>query len=178
MPTIRSALPTRRTWLRPSASSADCGVGVGGGVSGRSPSASKGSTQGGSDPDPGPTRQHLARAGSGGLHSVRTAQAGRARDDAHIPIPKVETARRRVVSVVCAERTVSLTPEEITQGTPIGEGDRLLRGPDPILVRAPDSLQRLAELAIESPGCRVLSVGGEQGTLLGLVPGRVPPHRL
>jgi len=68
---------------------------------------------------------------------------------------------------------VSLTPEEITQGTPIGEVDRLLRGTDPILVRATDSLQRLAELAIESPGCRVLSVVDDQGMLIGLVPVRL-----
>lgn len=68
---------------------------------------------------------------------------------------------------------MNLTPEEITQGTSIGEVDRLVRGTDPILVRATDSLQRLAELAIESPGCRVLSVVNDEGQLLGLVPVRL-----
>ncbi|MGH2454670.1 MAG: CBS domain-containing protein [Candidatus Limnocylindria bacterium] len=65
------------------------------------------------------------------------------------------------------------TPEAITQATPVGEVDRLLRGTDPILVHADDSLQRLAELAVERPGCRVLSVVDDEGRLTGLVPVRM-----
>ncbi|MEO6059356.1 MAG: CBS domain-containing protein [Candidatus Limnocylindria bacterium] len=68
---------------------------------------------------------------------------------------------------------MDLSPEQITQGTSIGEVDRLLRGTDPILVRATDSLQRLAELAIETPGCRVVSVVDDKGRLIGLVPVRL-----
>jgi len=68
---------------------------------------------------------------------------------------------------------VDLTPEQITQGTAIGAVDRLLRGTDPILVKESDSLQRLAELAIETPGCRVISVVDERGRLIGLVPVRL-----
>jgi CBS-domain-containing membrane protein len=65
------------------------------------------------------------------------------------------------------------TPESITQATPIGEVDRLLRGTDAVIVRAGDSLQRLAELAIERPSCRVLSVVDDGERLIGLVPVRL-----
>ncbi|HEX9634475.1 MAG TPA: CBS domain-containing protein [Candidatus Limnocylindria bacterium] len=65
------------------------------------------------------------------------------------------------------------SPEAITQATPIGEVDRLLRGTDAVIVHAGDSLQRLAELAIEQPSCRVLSVVDEGDRLIGLVPVRL-----
>ena len=68
---------------------------------------------------------------------------------------------------------MDLTPEAITQATPIGEVDRLLRGTDPILVHPGDSLHRLAEMAVERPGCRVLSVVDETELLVGLVPVRL-----
>jgi CBS domain-containing protein len=68
---------------------------------------------------------------------------------------------------------VDLTPEAVTQATPIGEVDRLLRGTDPIIVSPGDSLHRLAEMAVERPGCRVLSVVDEAGVLVGLVPVRL-----
>jgi len=65
------------------------------------------------------------------------------------------------------------SPEQITQATPIRDIDRLLRGTDPIIVHASDSLARLAELAIERPSCRVLSVVDEREHLIGLVPVRL-----
>lgn len=68
---------------------------------------------------------------------------------------------------------MDLTPEQITQGTSVGAVDRLLRGTDPILVSDSDSLQRLAELAIETPGCRVISVVDDGARLIGLVPVRL-----
>jgi CBS domain-containing protein len=71
------------------------------------------------------------------------------------------------------ENSVDLTPEAITQATSIGDVDRLLQGTDPILVHHGDSLQQLAEMAIEQPGCRVLSVVDEKGVLIGLVPVRL-----
>lgn len=65
------------------------------------------------------------------------------------------------------------SPEAITQATPIGEIDHLLRGTDPIVVRADDSLQRLAELAVERTGCRVLAVVNDEEHLVGVIPVRV-----
>lgn len=65
------------------------------------------------------------------------------------------------------------SPESITQATPISEVGRLLRGTDPIIVHVDDSLHRLAELAIERPSCRVLSVVDDAGVLIGLVPVRL-----
>lgn len=65
------------------------------------------------------------------------------------------------------------SPESITQATPIGDVDHLLRDTEPILVHAGDSLHRLAELAIERPSCRVLSVVDDRNRLLGLVPVRL-----
>jgi CBS domain-containing protein len=65
------------------------------------------------------------------------------------------------------------TPEAITQATPVGEVDQLLRGSDPVNVRIGDSLHRLAELAVDHPSCRVLSVVDDEERLVGLVPVRV-----
>lgn len=65
------------------------------------------------------------------------------------------------------------SPESIAQATPISEVGRLLRGTDPIIVHGGDSLQQLAELAIERPSCRVISVVDDANTLIGLVPVRL-----
>lgn len=65
------------------------------------------------------------------------------------------------------------SPEAITQTTPISEIDQLLRGTDAVVVRADDSLHRLAELAVEHTGCRVLSVIDGDERLVGLIPVRV-----
>jgi CBS domain-containing protein len=65
------------------------------------------------------------------------------------------------------------SPEQVTQATPIREVEGLLRGNEPVIVRAGDSLQRLAELAIEHPSCRVLSVIDDDDRLIGLVPVRL-----
>jgi CBS domain-containing protein len=65
------------------------------------------------------------------------------------------------------------SPEDITQATPIREVDEQLRGMDPIVVSRGDSLHRMAELAIENPICRVLSVIDEEHRLVGLVPVRL-----
>jgi CBS domain-containing protein len=65
------------------------------------------------------------------------------------------------------------TPEAITQTTPIRDVDQILRGTDAVIVRAGDSLHRLAELAIERPNCRVLSVVDDDDRLVGLIPVRV-----
>jgi CBS-domain-containing membrane protein len=64
------------------------------------------------------------------------------------------------------------TPEAITQQTPIAEADRFLRM-EPVVVRREDSLERLAHLAVENTGCRVLSVVDDGGRLVGVVPVRV-----
>jgi CBS domain-containing protein len=63
--------------------------------------------------------------------------------------------------------------EAITQATPVGEVDALLRGSDPVIVRIEDSLHRLAELAVEQPSCRVLAVVDDKDKLVGVVPVRV-----
>jgi CBS domain-containing protein len=64
------------------------------------------------------------------------------------------------------------TPEAITQQTPIAEADRFLRM-EPVIVRRDDSLERLAHLAVENTGCRVLSVVDDDGLLVGVIPVRV-----
>jgi CBS domain-containing protein len=64
------------------------------------------------------------------------------------------------------------TPEAITQQTAIAEADRLLRM-EPVVVGREDSLERLASLAVENTGCRVLSVVEDGGRLVGLIPVRV-----
>ncbi|HLE59805.1 MAG TPA: CBS domain-containing protein [Candidatus Limnocylindria bacterium] len=68
---------------------------------------------------------------------------------------------------------MELTPEAITQATAIGDVDELLHGSDTVLARSADSLLRLAEMAVDRPGCRVLSVVDEAGRLIGLVPVRL-----
>lgn len=65
------------------------------------------------------------------------------------------------------------TPEAITQATAVQEVDRLLRGTDPIVALADDSLHVLAERAVEQPGCRVISVVDGERRLMGLVPIRL-----
>ena len=65
------------------------------------------------------------------------------------------------------------SPEQITQATPIAEVEGLLRGNDSVIVQAGDSLEHLAELAIDNPSCRVMSVVDEDGLLIGVVPVRL-----
>ena len=72
-----------------------------------------------------------------------------------------------------SSRTMERTPEAITQTTPIREIDELLRGTDAVVVRAEDSLHRLAELTVEHTSCRVLSVVDDGDQLVGLIPVRV-----
>lgn len=88
---------------------------------------------------------------------------------AMIPAAGRRPTERRDRYPSCMERS----PEAITQATPIREVDQLLRGTDAVVVRADDSLHRLAELAVEHTGCRVLSVVGEGDQLVGLIPVRV-----
>jgi CBS domain-containing protein len=64
------------------------------------------------------------------------------------------------------------TREAITVQTTIEEADRLLQI-GPVMVRGGDSLDRLAELAVENTACRVLSVVEADERLIGLVPIRV-----
>jgi CBS domain-containing protein len=65
------------------------------------------------------------------------------------------------------------TPESITQQTSIAEADRILRM-EPVVVRAADSLQAVAERAVENTGCRVIAVvGDEDERLIGVIPVRV-----
>jgi CBS-domain-containing membrane protein len=64
------------------------------------------------------------------------------------------------------------TPESITQQTSIAEADRLL-SMTPVVVHASDSLQEVAERAVENTGCRVIAVVGENEGLIGVLPVRV-----
>lgn len=64
------------------------------------------------------------------------------------------------------------SPESITQQTSIAEADRILRI-GPVVVHAGDSLKQLAEVAVENPACRVLSVVDESERLVGVIPIRV-----
>ena len=63
------------------------------------------------------------------------------------------------------------TPENITQQTPIAETDAILKM-EPVVVRDGDSLERIAELAVENTGCRVISVVDDDDRLVGLIPVR------
>ncbi len=58
----------------------------------------------------------------------------------------------------------------LTQSTRIEEAGARLRGTEPIVVHETDSLQHLAELAVERPECRVISVVDDAQRLIGLVP--------
>ena len=63
------------------------------------------------------------------------------------------------------------TPESITQSTPIAEADRLL-SVGAVVVREADSLRRIAERAVENPGCRVIAVVDPADRLVGVIPVR------
>jgi CBS domain-containing protein len=63
--------------------------------------------------------------------------------------------------------------EAITQSTPIRDVDELLRGTDLVIAHADDSLHQLAQLAVEHPSCRVISVVDDERRLLGLIPVRI-----
>lgn len=65
-----------------------------------------------------------------------------------------------------------LSPEAITQRTRIEEADDIL-STRPVIMHAGDSLERVAEVAVESPACRVISVVDEDDRLVGVIPVRV-----
>ncbi len=67
------------------------------------------------------------------------------------------------------------TAESITQGTSIAEADRHLQV-HPVIVHETDSLQVVAEAAVENAGCRVISVVDAEDRLAGLVPVRGLVH--
>jgi CBS domain-containing protein len=58
----------------------------------------------------------------------------------------------------------------LAQSTRIADAGASLRGTEPIVVHEADSLQHLAELAVERPECRVISVVDDGERLIGLVP--------
>lgn len=57
----------------------------------------------------------------------------------------------------------------LTPATSALDVARLMGGTEPILVRADDSLHRLAELTTANLACRVMSVVDDEGRLIGLV---------
>lgn len=61
------------------------------------------------------------------------------------------------------------TPESVTQATTIGEADAILQM-RPVTVREEDSLQRVAELAVQNTGCRTIAVVGADDRLIGVIP--------
>ena len=63
------------------------------------------------------------------------------------------------------------TPESITQQTTIADCDRILRM-EPVVVEASASLREVAELAVNSTGCRVIAVT-DNDRLVGVLPVRV-----
>jgi CBS domain-containing protein len=64
------------------------------------------------------------------------------------------------------------SPETITSQTLVADADRLLTS-TPVVVNEADSLEVLAQRAVENPNCRVLSVVAGDGRLTGLVPVRL-----
>ncbi len=65
-----------------------------------------------------------------------------------------------------------LTPEAITQATPIAVADRILEM-SPVIVSATASLREVAEQAVQNTGCRVIAVVDDERRLVGLLPVRV-----
>jgi CBS-domain-containing membrane protein len=61
------------------------------------------------------------------------------------------------------------TPESVTQATTIGEADAILEM-RPVIVREDDSLQRVAELAVQNTGCRAIAVVDADDRLVGVIP--------
>lgn len=59
--------------------------------------------------------------------------------------------------------------ESIALATHISEGDQLVIR-EPVVVDASDSLNQLAEQAVQNPGCRVIAVVDEGERVVGLVP--------
>ncbi len=68
------------------------------------------------------------------------------------------------------ERAAERAAQAMTQSTHIGEVGARMRGTEPIVVHEADSLQQLAELAVNRPECRVISVVDDAERLIGLVP--------
>jgi CBS domain-containing protein len=101
---------------------------------------------------------------------ARHARAGRPAD---IDGAEVETAHHAVSCRVGHGVTMKESPEAITQATPVGEASHMLKGSEPVIVHRDDSLHRLAELALERPETRVLSVVDDDGRLIGLIPVRL-----
>jgi len=58
----------------------------------------------------------------------------------------------------------------ITQASTVGEVARLLRGTDPVTVRAGDALRAVAMRSVRHPECGVLCVVDDDGRLVGLIP--------
>jgi CBS domain-containing protein len=69
-----------------------------------------------------------------------------------------------------AERRAERAAEAITQSTHIADLSDVLRRTEATVVHADDSLQRLAEMVVERPQCRVISVVDGHERLIGLVP--------
>jgi CBS domain-containing protein len=69
-----------------------------------------------------------------------------------------------------AERRAERAAEAITQSTHIADLSDVLRRTEATVVHADDSLQRLAEMVVERPQCRVISVVDGRERLIGLVP--------
>jgi CBS-domain-containing membrane protein len=69
-----------------------------------------------------------------------------------------------------AERQAERAAEAITQSTHIADLSGVLRRTEATVVHAGDSLQRLAEMVVERPQCRVVSVVDDRERLIGLVP--------
>ncbi len=66
-----------------------------------------------------------------------------------------------------------LSPEAITQSTPISEADTILQM-HPVIVQRATSLQQVAEAAVGNTACRVIAVTDEEQRLVGVI----PVHRL
>ena len=69
-----------------------------------------------------------------------------------------------------AERQAERAAEAITQSTHIADLSGVLRRTEATVVHADHSLQRLAEMVVERPQCRVISVVDDRDRLIGLVP--------
>jgi CBS domain-containing protein len=62
--------------------------------------------------------------------------------------------------------------EAITSQTLVSAADRMLTT-EPVVINQSDSLEAIAQRAVENPNCRVISVIDEDGRLVGLVPVRM-----
>src|SRR6188474_997961 len=104
-------------------------------------------------------RRRLACLEANGLSMLRASPGpGGGRRDRPISRSRVEETAHSAVSVFRIREPALDEQARLTPATSALDVARLMGGTEPILVRADDSLHRLAELTTANLACRVMSV--------------------